>query len=180
MKHHLTILLLLSFVLAGCKKLPKETQGEENFMAFYLDGEKWLSKPCSFCRKKYDGGNFVRLYDDNQITIRARHEKSETIIQFHIYDFKGEGNYVLNGKTEGWRHNHHANPVFKSVGSFSRNYSTSTGEISYSTDSIHTGCISITHYDTDDWISGTFSFSAKSVITNEEVIIQEGRFDIRY
>lgn len=80
-------------------------------------------------------------------------------IEFQINNFNGKGNYSIGGLSTN-----------------SADY-----DFVYYTDTLHTGLFSVTTFDTIQRIvSGTFYFNSKYTVSNVEMNITNGQFDLKY
>jgi hypothetical protein len=169
------LLTILALSSSSCKKdygpeLPPETQEGKNTFGCKVNGEIWLpiDNDNDWKSGSYDarfskiGGAYIGAGKDDG--------KSDTAIRINLDSIKEPfiGTININsGKT-----NRTGNYF-----SFSNNNS----GVEYYTDSLHTGSITFTRFDTVAKImSGRFEFKVKEAGGNGTVIITDGRFDLRY
>lgn len=181
MKLNLILILIASLIATlqiSCKKLPNETDRGRGILACYVNGEKYVARGilCKgsdlICFGSEKDGVRISIDGDTILTIEARDKKNNSdIIEIHIHNFKGIGDYVLSCNPGGAFNSCMSNAVYSS----------------FSTDSSYTGILYVKTYDkkknfTEDTkiIAGTFEFEAYDSKKNEVIKITEGRFDIGY
>ena len=170
------ILLLSTF--AACKKdifappaFPAATQTGANTMGAIVNGNQFIAYqlPGSLLQSliaQYDDQSFSLFGDD------PSREFGATVV-INIYGVNGTGNYKLINQN-GFPGNNWGEIVIVS----------GTSQFHYFTDSIHTGTVTITRFDTiKHIISGVFSMTPKLMYSSAlDTIanVQNGRFDVTY
>lgn len=176
-----SFLVITLFTFSNCKRdktnnpvdeLPPETQTGANTFGCLIDGKVFLPKgnPLAgpILKAQY------QLVNGRQgFGISARHSNGET---GKIVGIIGDSVMISIGTI---------NLTSLSPGKFRGGYTYSdlsnlTG-ISYNTNEIEKGQITIKHFDTiNQIVSGIFWFDAKDTVTGKIVQIREGRFDLPY
>jgi len=153
---------LLLIVSCQKEKLPKLTEEGKNTFGCKVNGKNWVPHGVGgFGGTDPVAGGFIR--NVNTINIIAYNGRES--IEFYLENVFSLGEYPLSDSNYALY--------------YIRGSNTSIPDISYITDSQHTGKVNIVNYDTTNKIvSGTFEF----IGVNKEgktVRISDGRFDIK-
>lgn len=152
------------FLFISCQKerLPKLTEEGKNTFGCKINGKNWVPHGTGgFGGSDPTSGGFFQ----NTHTIFITAYNGRESIEFYLENVFNSGEYSLSGNNGG--------------SYYIRGDNTSIPDISYITDSQHTGKVEIVNYDTTNKIvSGTFQFTAVNK-EGETVRITEGRFDIK-
>lgn len=165
MKKTFLVFILLT-TLSSCSKddnnqaLPPATQTGAGTFACYVNGQAFIDTSGNF-------NCFYQLIDGNYFFHITAHDIVEGIDEITIYSEKVK---IEEGKTyqlTNLEEFHIAGIVFFEKTTSSANSTT-----------ISPGTLTITKLDSENFIvSGTFSFNVTHPITNNNIIISEGRFD---
>jgi hypothetical protein len=190
---YLILLTVFTILTAGsCKKekpctdpicqLPPITQEGKNIFGCLVDGKPWTANTSDafLTAPSFDPiyvmfpiRNGIKFFNLN-LNRRNRKEGIDSDISISIENAIGVGIYLLNNNDAiGYP----VRSAYKSIGLFSISDSFA---YPYETDSLHTGQVTITKYDTVNKIySGTFYFTAQNINNDSIVHITDGRFDIK-
>lgn len=176
MKTLLAIVCGITFMgFIGCTKevteLPPATQTGAHTFGAKVDGKFWIPQGFSFFP---DNDILVaRTFPNGFFYIYARNFAStpvETEFEIFIKNLNGTGTYALNTDVT-------YPTTLASYAYFVRRNFTPNGE--WITSSQFDGSITITAIDTvKQFVSGTFSFNAKSNDGGDPLSVTEGRFDV--
>jgi len=177
MKKAISILSFTLILLSSCKKkvdaLPDATQSGAHTFGAKLDGEFWV--PQSF--GPFHDPSILEgvLVSNHDIYIYAKNfskSPNETEFEIYIKNAQAPGTYPLNtdlvypstGGSYAYFIKRNINPVDEFLTSASAG-----------------GSVTITKIDTvNRFVSGTFSFQAKSIYDPTKIInVTEGRFDVK-
>jgi hypothetical protein len=136
-------------------KMPAATQTGANTFGCYVNGKLWL--PTEFLFVDYQDGTLLVSAKN----MKVPHSKVKIYIADVVFS---KDTYNIGDDTPSL-----------TEGSYSSDMDF------YYTDAIYTGKITLTRFDTINYIiSGTFSFDAKHFSTGEIIHITGGRFDSKY
>ncbi len=161
------IIILISF-LTGCDRnkdsttkkdvLPPITQEGKNTFGCKVNDEVWVPKG------SISVPALTSNYQNNSFSIAVNRSADNEYLYYNGY-FTSAGQYSLYDPLQTIFYSKEINGILHQ----------------YSTDSDHTGVMTITKLDTSEGIiSGTFYFDAIDTVTNEVVHVTDGRFDVKY
>lgn len=164
MKKIMVYALLLTTLLSGCSKLPRETRSGKNTFGCKIDGK--VFKPCEssglFTTDPLYGGVTTNPTAYAGVGAHCYEHWPRRDVGITINNFRGVGEYKISG--------------YDVRGTYQENY------IWFDSNPAGSGKVIITKDDRQNRIlSGTFEFTAQSSNNpNETVTITDGRFDINY
>ena len=176
MRHVLIAASIVLLIAASCKKeadkLPSATQTGANTFGCLVNGKAWVpSGRGAFSGVNPTSGGFFGDVDNTiSIYVRAYAENDEMTI--YLKNTTAVGTYYLNRNTSIFPY---AVLPEASYGMYKILY-----ESEYTTDSIHTGTVNITHSDLNAGIvSGSFEMQVYQKNTGKIINITKGRFDYK-
>jgi len=166
--------LFISLNLLSCEKinpitLPAATQNGSNTMGADINNVPWVPGPYSLgVGVRADYG--FSLFGIFALTANLVNHSTKSMV-FNVYDFNGVGKYALI-----------SSPMFGlPINGASFSMGTQLFPLTYITDSLHQGIVTVTHFDPSKKIvSGTFEMT----LVNENdaldtIKITRGRFDFK-
>ena len=176
MRHILIAVSIALLLITSCKKekdkLPSATATGANTFGCLVNGKAWVpSGRGGFSGvNPTSGGFFVEVDNTISIYVRAYAENDE--ITIYLKNTTPVGTYYLNRNTTI---RPYAILPEASYGMHKLLY-----DSEYTTDSIHTGTVNITHSDLNAGIvSGTFEMQVYQTHTGKIINITDGRFDYK-
>ncbi len=169
------IVAILGLALAACEDLPKPTYLGKQTFGCYVDGKRWTPK-----------GRLLQ-FGDPIPPVRTSFYPINDVEYLTVYAYLGNQSleFSLSGsplstKTFQLNSSTHSSSGYCAAFNLDEEGSNTT-QIQYSTDSLHTGKVTITRLDrAAKIISGTFSFTGYHAQTGKTVQVTEGRFDLNY
>lgn len=169
-------LLLIFFVivlLTACEDLPKPTTSGEQTFGCRIDGKRWVPLGRS--------GNTrppiltsVSSYSPNTVFTISAYLGNQDIFLIVSQPNIGVGRYLLGRRLSLITVSHNS-------GAFATDAQTGYPSGEFTTDSLHTGEINITRFDSNAKIvSGTFYFTGYDSTTGRTMTVEDGRFDLKY
>lgn len=172
-----SILLLSTFAACGKKDIfappafPAATQTGANTMAAVVNNKQFIVYELPGSVR----ASLISSYVDHIFTLSGDDPSTEFsgLITINLYNINGTGSYELMNQN-GFRGNNWAQLGLANT----------AGQFHYLTDSVHTGTVTITRFDTiNHIISGTFIMMPKLYTgssSDTTAIVNNGRFDVTY